>query len=106
MCFALCTYLKEIRIPGSILRIGENAFRYCSALTKAILEEGTAETGGEVFRDCEKLKQLDLPASLTTIGNMFLDGKGSGVTVTVTEGSEAEKHIVGYYPDAKIKHRK
>ena len=106
MCFALCTYLKEIRIPGSILRIGENAFRYCSALTKAILEEGTAETGSEVFRDCEKLKQLDLPASLTTIGNMFLDGKGSGVTVTVTEGSEAEKHIAGYYPDAKIKHRK
>lgn len=104
-CFMLCTGLKDMTIPGFIQKVGNSAFAYCTVLSKVTVQEGTAVLEGQVFRECAKLKTLELPASLTNIGNEIMD-QAEGVTVTVTAGSFAEERIRALYPKAKIKTRK
>ena len=104
-CFMLCTGLKAVTVPGFIKKVGNSAFAYCTELSEATIEEGTTMLGGNLFMKCGKLKTLQLPASLTNMGENILDD-GNGVTFTVTAGSFAETRVRGLYPKAKIKTRK
>ena len=59
--------MKEITIPGSVTKIGDEAFCECR-LEAVILSEGVKEIGQWSFYACENLKKIAIPTSVTTIG--------------------------------------
>ena len=53
--------LTEITIPGSVRKIGEDAFMDCRALEKVTLSEGLVEIDKEAFCGCFKLSSIRVP---------------------------------------------
>jgi hypothetical protein len=75
--------ITGIMIPGSVTKIGNNAFGYCSGATSLTIG-GSVETIGELaFTACSDLKgTLTIPNSVTTIGSAAF-GNCSGFTGTL-----------------------
>ena len=73
--FSRCTGLSsELILPDAITKIGNFAFRGCSALTDLRLPAAVTSVGDFAFRDCCALTKFTLPASLTSIGKAALKG--------------------------------
>jgi hypothetical protein len=69
------TKLRSVNLPANITKIGEMAFRYCSALADVNLPNSIREIGMFAFSDCTNLKgNLTLPNSITTIGYGVFSG--------------------------------
>lgn len=83
--FHNCTNLKEFELPSSVTEIGYFAFSNCNMLTKSVynktifarlpidaesctVKDGTKEIASAAFRKCSKLSKVELPNSITTIG--------------------------------------
>ena len=70
--FQNCTSLKTVTFSPAIRSIGQKAFYKCGALTTLdrFEECGSLMTlEASVFAECAKLSHVDLPASITVIGN-------------------------------------
>ncbi len=67
--FENCTSLKSIKIPASVISVGEYAFSQCSSLKSIVFEEGSRLTtiSQAAFVGCP-IKNIDLPDSVTSIG--------------------------------------
>jgi surface protein len=63
--------LEEILIGNSVETIKESAFKSFSSLTNLKFEDGSSlkEIEMYAFRDCDVLKEVDLPEPLETLGN-------------------------------------
>jgi hypothetical protein len=61
--------LVSIRLPPSLLVIGEDAFRRCCALSQVSFEAPSQlhRIKSRAFRDCGLLSEITLPSSLTVI---------------------------------------
>jgi len=53
----MCTGIKNIDIPESVIEIGYNVFDYCSVLEKITIH-GKAKFGGDLFKECGALKKI------------------------------------------------
>ena len=83
--FDECMYIETIEIPESVTKIGWRAFHDCLSLESIILPDTVTEFEGEwtdtvayneagwVFEGCEKLKDVKLPAGLTSIPTGMFD---------------------------------
>ena len=74
--FANCIGLTSITIPNSVTSIKEATFRDCTGLKNVTFEENSqlTEIGMWVFSGCTSLTSVNLPNSLTVIGNyLFVD---------------------------------
>ena len=78
--FQDCTELTSVVMPNSVTSIGEYAFDYCrklksvvTALTSVSLPENLTSIGNSCFRWCYGLKEVDIPASVTKIGDAAFD---------------------------------
>lgn len=60
--------LTAITIPGSIKKIGENAFYYCENLQEVIISEEVEEIGYEAFYFCKNLTNVTISEGVKTIG--------------------------------------
>lgn len=64
--------IVSVEIPGSVKQIegsqDKGAFSECANLEKVILHEGVEEIGMSTFFNCEKLCEIDVPATITKIG--------------------------------------
>ena len=69
--------LKEITIPESVTEL-EAAFNYCEQLEKVYILGNITEIADDTFRECPKLSEIVLPASLTHIGAGAFFSSGSG----------------------------
>ena len=58
----------ELRIPGTVKKIGGNAINACKEITKIIIEDGVKELDGFVIANCENIEYIELPNSLKKIG--------------------------------------
>lgn len=66
------SYIRSITIPGTVKRIGENAFSACCKLTSVQMLEGVNNIEEDAFAGCEKLTSITFPSSLTKISaNVF-----------------------------------
>ena len=73
---ALCNNaITSLVVPGTVKRIGRNAFINCP-ITELTLEEGVQLIDGGAFASCVKLDTLTLPSSITTINAGFMGCKG------------------------------
>ena len=105
------TGLTEINFPGSVQKIGTNAFSNCKNLTKidlskcaaldsiynqaflecksletVILPQGLKGLGKSTFEECNKLKYLTLSSTLDTIHTRTFYNCDSLRTVIIPEG--------------------
>lgn len=61
-------YIESVEIPGSIRRIGAEAFVY-SSVKRVIFGEGLREIPEMAFYSCKNLETVSLPTTLSVIGN-------------------------------------
>lgn len=91
--FNECKKLASAALPSSLVNIGgginRGVFGDCSALTKVTLTEGIRYIGEFMFQNCEKLKDIVIPESVTEIrGNAF---NGTGLTSVTFKGNKLAK---------------
>ena len=67
LSFAQCSALTSVSFPGSLERIGQNAFWGCRALENAVLPEGLTELGSGAFFQCISLTQISVPTGVTVL---------------------------------------
>ncbi len=65
--FRGCISLETIEIPCGVIEIESYAFWGCTSLKSVIIQNGVKNIGEEVFKDCISLEHIILPAS-TEIG--------------------------------------
>ena len=64
-------------IPGTVTTIGDDAFAYCSGLTRVTIPISVTTIGHDAFRYCKGLSSVTIPNSVTSIGDMaFLECSG------------------------------
>ena len=66
--FYTCYELKKVKLPASVKVIGEDAFNQCHNLEQVNLPNGLERIEDFAFEGT-KLRSLDIPASLSYIGN-------------------------------------
>jgi hypothetical protein len=65
--FCRCTHLTSIILPSSVTEVGNHAFRMCTTLSNVILTS-VEKIGNSAFYYCSSLRDIDLPASVSYIG--------------------------------------
>ena len=68
--FSHCKGVASVTIPSSVKNIGELAFDGCSALISVTMCGERPESHGDVFRSCEKLKSIHVPANAKSWAGM------------------------------------
>lgn len=66
--FYWCSYLYDITIPESITSIGAFAFDNCKNITNITLPEGITSIEERTFENCSSLKTITIPKKVKTIG--------------------------------------
>ena len=64
------TKIEKLTIPRSVKEIRGYAFAYCDNLDELKLQEGLKKIAAEAFKGCEKLKKIEIPESVTSIGSI------------------------------------
>ena len=60
-------HITSIKIPDSVTRIGDYAFKACTNLAKITFGSNVAYVGKHIFDGCGSLQSLDYPASATSV---------------------------------------
>lgn len=94
--FADCTALTSIEIPANVKNIcraddyypfGENSpFYHCTSLRTVIFHEGLETIGPYTFSTCTALTSVNLPKSLTSLGQGAFYSCSSLRSVTIQDG--------------------
>lgn len=83
--------VKSVTITGNVTGIVEKAFSGCSNLTQVtITAAGITSIGETAFQNTKSLTTIEIPASVTTIGNAAFAGSGIS-TFTVAKGGSSFK---------------
>lgn len=78
------TALEELVLPDSVTEIGSNAFRDCPDLKSVRLSQNLQVLGEEAFSKCTSLTAVELPASLTDIGDSVFYSSSGGDSMEIT----------------------
>ena len=76
--FRSCTALTDFTIPKSVTRIGSRAFEGCTKLSSVTIPDNVASLGDYAFLNCSGLRRIDLGAGLV---NSFSEVSFSGCEV-------------------------
>ena len=69
--FNWCTALRSVTLSASITSIEEDTFYNCYNLQTLIIPEGVTSIGSNAFHCCEKLSEITFPKNITKICNLF-----------------------------------
>ena len=93
--FADCKNLTDVTFSGSTETIGFSAFRNCGALRNVTLSEGLTRIDDCAFYGCSLLKSLAVPSTVTDIGVDVFAGC-SALTLTVRDNAVAREYAEKY----------
>ncbi len=71
------------KIPDSVTKIEEDAFRECRCLANVIIPDSVVSMGERVFRDCINLSSIVISKNLTRIESQTFSGCESLTNVTI-----------------------
>lgn len=74
--FQGCTALTEVNVPGGVTKIGDNAFRQ-TAITELVLPANVREIGDMCFAGASSLETVVLPTNLQSVGKQAFYGCSS-----------------------------
>ena len=86
--FSYCTSLTDVSMPDGVRFIGSSAFYGCAALRSITLGNSLQRIGASCFEGCRSLEEISLPASVTQIGAYALYGCASLENITVGAQNE------------------
>lgn len=77
-CFQSCNFLQTLSFEqgAQITTIKDMAFYRCWALQSIILPEGLNSIGAQAFRECNGAYTVDIPSTVTELGNAAFYGVG------------------------------
>lgn len=75
--------ISSIVLPNCVETIEGSAFMNCSALKKAVLNEGLKTIGSSAFENCESLSEVNLPNSLEVLDSYAFKGCKALKSITV-----------------------
>lgn len=85
--------ITELKMPDTVMVIGESGFRECRSLRNAVLSNSLCEIGPFAFRDCDMLENVLMPGEMRypdgtngTIGMGCFEGCGLLHEIVVPEG--------------------
>lgn len=94
--FQNCPKLKTINLPEA-KTIGNFAFDGCTSLEKMVLKPGTESIGEYCFRGCSSMTLIEIPDSVTYIGNGVFGGERKGeLTIRCVAGSKGDEAAQKY----------
>ena len=67
--FVYCSNLREVAVPAGVKRIEDYTFYCCFALRSITLEEGLEYIGTSSFNDCYDLAHVEIPATVTSVSD-------------------------------------
>ena len=72
--FRWCTSLTKVTIPDSVTKIGYEAFEDCTSLTRVTIGNSVTSIGDSAFSKCTSLTSVTIPNSVTSIGEYAFYG--------------------------------
>ena len=84
--FSGCRNLKDFALPDSVTYVGPRAFYLCRQFLEFRWPSCAESIPDEVFMECKALKKLEIPASVTAVGNWILCNVNNSQCEVVFEG--------------------
>lgn len=84
-----CRYITEVKMPASVVEVGESVFSDCSGLEAVGFSENMTSIEARAFLDCAKLSELILPNSLREIGENAFSGCTGLETLSIPESVDS-----------------
>ena len=81
--FKYCTALTNVVIPNSVTTIGYSAFYWCSSLTGVTISNSVTWIKDSTFQGCSRLTSVTIPNSVTYIGYSAFNGCNSLTDITI-----------------------
>ena len=72
--FCKASKLKNVKIPDTVIEIGDNAFSYCTSLETIKIPDYVIEIESWAFSGCTNLSNFKLPPNITTLGYEAFSG--------------------------------
>ena len=98
-CFENCTSLNNVHIPSGVRTIGKQAFKGCTGLTNLVFDnpfQGQLTTiSEEAFSGCG-LTAVDIPNTVTTVGDWAFYGNTNLTTASIGTGMQYMGSIIFY----------
>lgn len=82
--------ITTLNVPKELIFIGDGAFSGCKKLASVVLENGSqlSSVANSVFAGCSSLASINLPASVTLIGERAFEGCSALKSVPLSDGVE------------------
>ena len=94
-----CNALRNVTIPGTVVRVGLHAFSGCKDLERVFICEGVQELNAGLFWCCVLLKEVCVPQSVQRLKSMEyrnivyeVFGACPNLTVICPKGSDTEAY--------------
>ncbi len=89
--FRWSSFLRYIKLPDTIIEIGDFAFADCREMVDINLPGNLTSIGVRAFAWCDRLRSLDIPNSVSSIGAEAFYGCNN-LTIRCGKESYAEKY--------------